>query len=63
MKLVELVKLCSVKQNEVRKVNIFLIVRCEVFTAVTMKNCVFCVVMPCGSYKRTSVASCSLCCS
>jgi hypothetical protein len=52
MKLVELVKLCSVKQNEVRKVNIFLIVRFEVFTAVTMKNGVFCVVMPCGSCKN-----------
>jgi hypothetical protein len=44
-------------------------VRFEVFTAVTMKNGVFWVVTPCGSCKnrrfsqRTSVASCSLCCS
>jgi hypothetical protein len=45
------------------KENIRLVVRFEVFTAVTMNNGVFWVVTPCGSSQRTSVASCSLCCS
>jgi hypothetical protein len=56
---------------------LFQVVRFEVFTAMTMKNGVFWDVTPCGSCKnrrfggtnirissqRTSVASCSLCCS
>jgi hypothetical protein len=54
------------------KTNIPSLVRFEVFTAVTMKNGVFWDVPACGSCKnrrfgissqRTSVASCSLCCS